>query len=395
MVTNVTPYCAVGPYDITSIVYRDGISPSGGARAVEEVTSPTRNYSDVRYKGRQPKKYKIRVRSSDRDEIETFLETLNTCDEDDEFYPFDADRFGLIASAHGYLESVEPRAPGYNFYTAMGEITCREAWLYGPSQGITFGTAVTVPAVSGAITNDGNEVAPVRYLQASGDYVSSSYVEDLSLRITPGTSTAEHDREIQLCEKMMRGDIFELGWRGEVMHSYESVLSSATESGYPSVVWDLQAHMGGSYVVGDGSLNLPTGAWFWVPFWGPLPISGEPDAAMLELWVTGVAGSPSIVYITDFTTETPTLLDCDLVVGHNQLYVPDMAGASDLGFGIHCDGASDDLTVSKFKATVKRYVAPQELPAADPLEEFKIRIECTAGTRLKFLGVEYNDRYYY
>lgn len=390
--TNITPYCQIGPYDISSNVYAEGVSPSGGGFGVEEIVAPHRNYADIRMKGRQPKRYKIRASGKTREDIETFLEICNTAEEDDEFYPFDNERFGLIASAHAGMESTKRWGGLYNFYTATAEITCREPWLYGPAQGMDFAYDVAVPAVSATLTNNGHEPAPIRYLQASGDYVSSSYVEDLSIRITPGSSTIEHDRELVLCEKLMRGDLFQLGWRGEVEHSYESQMTA-------DLFYDLITHMGGSYTISGGTLSMVGGAetaYFWMPFHGPLSLAGDPGSAKLELWVSAVAGSPAVFAITDFVNYTPVVIDTDdIVVGYNDIYIPGYAGYGSLGFGVWCPTAGDSITLSKFKGTVKRYVASSQIPAADPLEEFKIRVESTAGTQLSFLEVEYNDIYYY
>jgi len=393
-VMNVQQYCQIGPYDVSSNVYANGVSPSGGGFGVEEITSPHRLYADIRSKGRQPKKYKIRAFGQTREEIETFLEICNTTDEDDEFFPFDSERFGLIASAHAGLEPLQVWGAGYNFYTAIAEIVCREAWLYGPSQGLTFADFVALPAVSALLENAGHEAAPVRYLQASGDYVSSSYVEDLSLRITPGTSSAEHDREIQLCEKMLRDDLFELGWRGEVYHSYETDFGKL----WTAIALDVHSKTSGGSITSE-ILTLDNSDYMMCPFYGPLPISGEPGAAYIELEVTdltphdGDGATCQVALETDLSDMAEVDHDA-LVVGKNKIYVPDLASQGHVALGIKAE-ASGSVSLSNFKAGVRRYVAPQAIPATDPLEEFKIRVESTAGTQLAFLEVEYNDRFYY
>ena len=94
-------YCAVWDYDISDVIYADGVSSSAGGAGVEEIAIPGRSYGDVRSKGRAPKRYRINARSWDRTELETLARTLNTCPEDAEFYPYDAERFGIIASCHG------------------------------------------------------------------------------------------------------------------------------------------------------------------------------------------------------------------------------------------------------------------------------------------------------
>lgn len=388
--TSVPGYVKIGPYDFSSIVYREGVDPSGGEAGVEEISVPGRRWADIRDKGREAKQYRIRARSQDRDEIETFLEVVNTSEEDDPFYPFDAQRFGEIAAAHAGLRSPKS-ALGNNFYEAEAIILCREPWLYGPNQGFDFANDVALNAVSSVLENLGNETAPIRYLQASGDYVSSAYVEDLSLRITPGSSTIEHDREVALCEKMLRDDLFEMGWRGEVYHSWETDFGKL----WTEIALDLHSKTSGGSIT-DQILTLDNSDYLMIPFYGPLPVSGEPQACYLELYVTALTGDGATCQValeTDLSDIAVVDHD-DLVVGKNIIYIPDLEGESHVAIGIKA-ATSGSVSLSSVKGMIKRYVAPSEIPSADPLEEFKIRVESTAGTQLAFLEVNYNDRYYY
>lgn len=168
MTTNTVPYCAIHGYDFSSIVYATGIDPSGGGIGVEEITAPSRKYADIRDKGRQPKKYKISARSTDRDEIEAFLDEVNNVPVDSEFYPFEVGRFGLIASAYAAIKPRQVWGEGYNFYEAEAVITCREPWLYGADKGIAYDPVAALPYVSSLLENEGQETAPINYMQASG-----------------------------------------------------------------------------------------------------------------------------------------------------------------------------------------------------------------------------------
>lgn len=389
--TNVPVYCAIGSYDIGSIVQADGVSSSGGSVKVDEISVPGRSWADIRNNGRRQKKYIVEVISLDRDAIETFLETVNTAEEDDPFYPYDAQRFGEIALASASVKETEIAAGGYNFYRAVAEITCREPWLYGPAQGVAFAYDVALNAVSAALTNAGNESAPIRYLQASGDYVSAAYVENLSIRITPGTSTIEHDRELALCDKMLRDDLLELGWRGEVSHSWQTEM----EKLWSEIALDVHGKVSGGSIT-DEILTLDNDDYLMIPFYGPLPISGEAGAVYLELYVTALTGDGATCQValeTDLS-DIATVTHDTLVVGKNIIYIPDLEGEGHVAIGIKAATAGS-VSLSKVKGMVKRYVAPSEVPAADPLEAFKVRIESTAGTQLAFLQVDYNDRYYY
>ena len=173
MVTHVSGYCAIGSHDFSSIVRSEGINPSGGEAGVEEISIPGQRWADIRSKGRQPKRYRIRARSWDRAELEILARTLNTCPEDSEFYPYDAERFGIIASCHGGVKAVDLVRGGKNFYEIEGEIVCREAWLYGPDQGLGFQWNSPIPRTSDLLTNEGHERSPIGYMQFSGARVST------------------------------------------------------------------------------------------------------------------------------------------------------------------------------------------------------------------------------
>jgi hypothetical protein len=393
MATYTDTYCRIHGYDFGSIIYAEGVEPSGGGAGVEEIAVPGNNFADLRGKGRAPKKYKIRARSIDREEIEAFLKEVNTAPEDAEFYPFEAGRSGRIGSAFASAKSRKMTGAGKNFYEADAEITCREAWLYGPARGIDFGWRKPLPAVSDLLTNAGQERAPITYLQASGDVYLGSYVENLSCRITPGTSDIEHDRELILCEKMMRGDIFELGWRGEVIHGWKTNF----EKLWSEIGVSLQNQITGGIQAGQ-TLILDDGDSVMMPFHGPLPVSGEEGAVRVNLTVDAISGIGGNIYVsTVLDLGDMDVVDHDpLVVGQNTVYVPDMAGNDLVMIGVRAaPGLSNSLTLSSISGQVKRYVAPSKIPWADPGEDFKIRVESTAGTRAKFLQAAHNDRFWY
>lgn len=382
-------YCAVWDYDISDVVYADGVTSSAGGAGVEEIAIPGRSYGDVRSKGRAPKRYRINARSWDRTELEILARTLNTCPEDAEFYPYDAERFGIIASCHGGVKAVDLCHGGKNFYEIDGEIVCREAWLYGPDQGLGFMWDAAIPRISDLLTNDGHERSPIGYMQFSGARIST-YTEDLSARITPDSSTAEHDRELVLCEKMLRGDIFEVNWRGDVWHSFDAQMISL-----PVLALDVQGKLSGGSITSE-VLTLDNSDYIMIPFYGPLPISGEPGAAFLELTVDALTGDGATVWMAKETdlSDIEEIDHDDLVVGQNTIYIPDVAGEEHLAFGIKA-AASGSVDISVLKGMVKRYVAPSKIPYADPDEDFKIRLECTAGASLRFSQICYNDRYWY
>jgi hypothetical protein len=334
MSTEVVGKCIIFDYDFSEIVYSEGVAISGGAAAVEEISTNSRNYADIRGKGRAAKRYKVKARSLTRDDIEIFLRTCNTLPGDAEFFPFDAERAGYIASGHASLLSPRQRGDGKLFYEAEAELIMRESWLYGPDQGISFGWYRALPVASDLLTNDGHERAPIAYMQCSGDY-SGGYVEDLTVRVTQDSDTTQRDRLLLLCDKLLRDDIFELGWLGEARHSYEYNCdkSPATLSD------DLHGLVSGGLWTGGDRLLLNAGEYVMISFRGPLPVAGLPGSACLELDVEGIGGGGGAVHValeTDLS-DIAEVTHNDLVVGSQTINIPDLEGEGDVVMGIEVD----------------------------------------------------------
>ena len=381
--------------DFSSIVYSQGVEPSGSELPVEEITVPGRDYADIRTKGRAAKKYKVRARSTDRDAIEAFLGAVNTAPVNSKFYPYDASRFGLIASAYAGLKAApQSWGIGYNFWEAEAEITCREPWLLGPNKGLAYATWPTLPWYSAALTNAGHYRAPIRYLRASGHLAEAGYVEDLSVRITPSTAST-YDRSIMLCDKMMRRDLFEFGWAvpGGAQHSYTAPLTDSLSV----LFYDVHRNLSGGSLT-NGILTLDDGDYIMMPFYGPLPVSGEPDAVSIIAYVTAYSGSRGLVYYateTDLSDMTP--IDQDgWEVGWNTIYVPDLAGEDFVAIGIKASSVGS-ISMSYLKGMVKRYVAPSKIPSADLNESYMVRVfgDAAKCTTLMYGEALVNDRYYY
>lgn len=330
MVTTVTPHMEIWGLDIGSIVYQADRDQSGGTLGIEDISIPDKDYADIRSKGRNPRRYKFRVRSSDREELETFLNRANNAPEDSEFIPFDAARSTRIGRAHAVAKAPKIHV-GNLYYEADAEITCREPWLYGAPTGINFTWTKPLPAVSDLLTSTGNTRGRINYMQAGGDYCNG-YMEDLSVRVTLASTTTAYDRYLLLCEKMMAKDIFEVGWRGEVKHSYEY----AGDRSVADLSLDLHGLVSGGLWTTD-NLLLTNGDYAMLPFYGPLAVSGGGGNACLELDV--VAGSGATA---QYTTETDlsdivAIEHDDLVIGTQTITIPDLEGKGTVIFGIKAD----------------------------------------------------------
>ena len=82
------------------------------------------------------------------------------------------------------------------------------------------------------------------------------------------------------------------------------------------------------------------------------------------------------------------------MIGFNRIEIPGLEGEGHVALGLKA-GNSCTVVLSELTAKVKRYLATKMLPWLDPGESGKIRVECTAGNKLKFLEVDFNDRYWY
>lgn len=386
----VSPYCEIDGVDFSALIKSEGVDISGGGAGVTEISTPYRNYADVRNSGRKMKKYTITtILTSDRAAIEKFLETVNNADEDAKFYPFDAERFGMIASAHASISSA--MALDRQLYQARAEITCREPWLYGPSQGIDLKTVCRTPQSVRITAN--NIRTPIRELRVSGqlDQPIPEYPSNLRIRITPGSSTAEWDRYILLCEKMLRSDLLTMNWRGEIVHSWEADLTKSLAALAVDVHGKIR---GGS--ISSGVLTLDNSDYLMVPFYGPLPLSGDPGAARIEVVISAIAGDEATVQVAKkFDLSDMAPIDHDtLVVGTNKIFIPELTGEGYVAIGLKA-GASGSVSITGLLAAVKRYVAASRVPYANPGEDFQIRVETSGVAQLKLLQVDYNHRYYY
>lgn len=396
-VASIAPYCAIDGYLLSGSIYSQGVSPSGGELNVEEISYPGRDYADIRLKGRNAKKYKLSARSADRNVIENFLRIVNNASYRARFYPFDAERFGLIASTYAALKSTQPWGAGYNFYEAEAEITCREPFLLGPDKGIAYISSPKTYYFSSAdLTNEGHAKAPLRYMQVSGNYdaTGGTYPAYLSVRFRKNGSVAELYRKIILCDKMMRDDRLEFGWAvpGGAQHSYVADLRSTIDK----LSLDVHSKTSGG-AISSGVLTIDNSDYIMMPFYGPLPVSGEPDAVSIQMYVTAYSGSRATVYSAKETDLSDmAAVDHDaLAVGWNTVYIPDLAGETHVAIGLKA-ASSGSLSMSYLKGTVKRYIAPSKIPAADIGEAFRIYVETNpSNVALGYCEALYNDRYYY
>ena len=233
-----------------------------------------------------------------------------------------------------------------------------------------------------SVTNDGHIDAPVGLAVSS----SSFWASNLSLRI----GYVEMDRYILLLESGLGHDLFELNARGQVTHSWEA--------DFTQTLGELSERVHGKTSGGSisgGALTLDNSDYFMIPFYGPLPLSGDPGAAWIEVVLSAITGDEATVQIakeTDLSDMVAVEHDA-LVMGTNKIFIPDLMGEDHVAIGLKA-GASGSISITGLSAAVKRYVAPSTIPAIKRDETATIVVGYTAG-RLISAAATVNDRFWY
>jgi hypothetical protein len=169
-------------------------------------------------------------------------------------------------------------------------------------------------------------------MQCSGDY-SGGYVEDLSVRIVLDGASGK-DRELALCEKMLRNDLFELGWRGEARHTYEY----NCDRSLAALSIDLHGLVSDGIWLGDRVL-LDNGSYIMIPFYGPLPVAGTPGSASLQLDIEAIGGDGGTVQVAEEIdlSDIAEVSHDALVIGAQTIPIPDLQGKGLVIVGVKAD----------------------------------------------------------
>ena len=393
--TNSPLYTEIYGLICTPVVQAEGIEePKGGELKTDDIARPRWDYGSSYHQGRTPRTWTANFRFLTEEDLDEFMDFVNNAPEGVEFYPRRDDRCAYVKFCHAeILKPEEAKIGGVwtTYYKAKATIKSIEPWVYGPVQGIPFDyqpdTYITLPQTA-SLQNDGIKESGLDYLMVSGGYSASlGYTDNLLIRLTPGTSTSETDKQIILCSTMMRADAFEVDRWGHVLHSYASIFDK-TYANLQIDLWGSSYCSGGS--IAAQILTIGNIGKLIMPFSGPLPISGENP--YIEIYVTALSGAPSIKAgvlsnLSDLATVTTTLQ-----LGYNKISVPNYQGKTDFYMGIVC-GASDSISLSSLKGCVARYIAPSLIPVEDPGQSFVMRVEdaSTSNHLITALKADYRD----
>ena len=399
-----SPFIQINGLQCGDLIAYGGRVDSGGDLSLDNVPSPFQEIASIYRKGRNPRKWVYRTKPLSDTDLDTILSEVNSAPKGSEFYPSRNDRSVYIDRCWAnVIDPKEGGLPGGWQNASIAEITIisREPWLYGPQQGLLTAQNVTLPAVSALLTNNSNlqkngntndEISTnngLDYLQASGKYDGTlGYVQNLSCRITPGSSSVELDKQILLCSKLMANDIFVLDRYGNVEHSYESYFAQT----YAGLQQDLQ---GATYCSGGSIaaaiLTIGNNGKIIFPCLGPLPLK----RVFLQIDVTAITGTPTIQIGYASALSDLAAITFTPVLGTNLIQIPFSIGATDVFFGVVC-GASDAISLSHVLTKADRYVAPSAIKGVDPTSTFRIRVENSGGYGvLQSLQATYRDIFWY
>ncbi len=387
-------YCEIYGLDCGDHIYDEGVSLKDPGTQLSPTESSVSPYGAYTRKDWKPRVYGLKgfFLPGQETDLEEFLHFVNSAPMDSKFYPHRPDRFGFIDQAHAYVKDSQgagnpTTGAEENLWNIEGEVTLRDPWLWGEDQGIPFTASPALWYTTPTLVNTGHMPCTINYMQVSGDYAGGGYVNDLQVGFVPPTNLLATDRLVTLCTSLMRDDLFELGWRDGVRHSYHCNFSKL----WAEIGVDLHGCVSGGTQAGQ-SLTLDDGDYCIMPFYGPLPVSG--DNPYIELWVSALAGSNIVVYgdsMSNLYTSSQVLK-----VGYNKIYIPNVEGYGDLFIGVKSvNGAGNSITLTEFKGTVNRYIARSALPAAEVDEQFCIQLRCSWCLQLKFMQVSTNYGYNY
>jgi len=383
--TNSAIYTEIAGLVVTDVIQAEGIEePNGGDLKTDDIARPRYAYGSVYNLGRNPRTWVANFRFLTEEDLDTFMDYCNNAVVDAEFFPRRSDRAVYMAFCHA--EILKPEEAFLNgvwttFYKAKATIKSREPWMHGPDQGIPFTTNVATWTYA-ILTNSGHMKAGLDYL-----YISGNLNTNVGYHIIP-PGVVQSDREVLLASWLLGEDAFEVDRWGHVRHTYRAPLAVATYAQIQADLWGSAWCSGGS--VTSQILTIGNSGETWMPFAGPLPISGENP--YIELYVTAIMGSPAIKVCTSSNRSDIATVTTSLKLGYNKIYIPGYIGHGDFFTGIVC-GASDSISVSALKGVVNRYIAKSSMPLIDVDETAWMQVY-GGGSTFDQLYLSYRDLFW-
>lgn len=323
------PYCEIGGLVCTEQV--SSVDLDGADLDVSTQALAGKRYGEITDKGRNPRKITVKTRFLTEEDLDEFIAHINSLPEDCEAYPFRDDRCCYVKKAYAVVSSPEPATicgEYTTFFRGKAILHTREPWMYGIEKGLRYETQQALPATS-SLEHEGTVegLTSIDKICCRGDYVyGSGYTEDLALTFTPTGGSA---RILQLCEKMMRSDLFEVDRFGNVEHSYGNDFDCDISA--------LQADLhGATYLaycsIADGKLTVSGEGRCIFPFYGPIPISAEKP--YLNFVVTSIgAYAPRIMAGRESDLSDLAEIDANIHIGENVIRIPDYEGEGDIFLG--------------------------------------------------------------
>ncbi len=325
------PYC-----EIHGLVCTDQISSvkvDGADRKLDTQAIAGRRTGEILDAGRNPREITLMARFLTEEDLDEFIGHVNSAPEDCEAYPFRNDRCVYVKMAQAFVYDSEVacfRGQTSFLHRAKAILHTRESWMYGEEKGARYESTRAMP-VAANLEHEGTvEDLPVLdKLTARGQfkYISGNkWTENLKLIFTP---TGGNARELLLCTKMMRNDLFEIDRFGNVQHSYENDFNCDISS----LQTDLYSATYLAYcTITNEKLTISGAGRCIFSFYGPLPISAEPPYLDLDIASLGTR-TPKIVAGTLSDLSDLEEIEAELHVGENRIHIPGYEGQDDFFVG--------------------------------------------------------------
>ncbi|OPX80440.1 MAG: hypothetical protein A4E45_00060 [Methanosaeta sp. PtaB.Bin039] len=392
-----TRYCEINGLDCGDVIEENGVSTEGGDLQAEMVSYPGRRWGMYLNRGRPPRVWKFRARFPTRVAMEEWIAEIRNAPAGSECFPFESSRGFYIAQADARVlkaECVSDPSTGDDvwLYRAEARIVAQEPWLLGPDKGLAIETAESLPwGLLDILTNEGYEPAGLDYLMASGNFSSPNYATDLTFSIVPDDDHTPTDRSIELCDKLMRRDQFEVDRFGFIEHEYETNFPMSYSQFQNDLHGSSFVNYGTGGSIAENAFVMAASAKLIMPFYGPLPIC-EPNP-VFELDITSLTGTPDIKVAFETNLSDLAAIDHDaLVVGENVIKIPDCIAEDFVAIGV-TTGAGEGLTISRVRGAVSRYIPASQMPLTDPDETFHLQVNAGGSAALLGLICTYRDIY--
>lgn len=245
MTESTTAYVAIDGHELTSLVARDTMKPSGAEMKISDVLTPARDYAMQFYGGRSPKVFQFTLGARtavERATLKTLMGYVNNASEYCEFYPFTDDLMVRVAgredgtgkaAAWATFGALRKIVDGY-YYTAQCEVRALDNLMFGSASTVFSGADFALPAAPVSKTNAGTADSGLDVMTISGKWNGTYYTTNVDFGFAGKT--------IRLIDSMLHGDSLRFDRYGHIKHAFAT--------GFSLTYANLKNYLNGNAAVG-------------------------------------------------------------------------------------------------------------------------------------------------